>query len=255
MEAGLGTPLLDFFRRGEAARDVRMLAARGAIAPRALEQLGILIVLSSDADSEIRETAEQTLRTLPVESIATFIARSDVPLEMREFFTRRGIEPAASSGDASDEPLVDAEAAPIEDPGDDEQTVTQRLAAMTVPEKVRAAIKGTREMRVQLIRDPNRMVAFAVLSCPKVSEQEVETFARMTNVSSDILRTIGQTRAWIKNYGVVAGLAKNPKTPVALSLNLLNRLMPREIRVISTDRNVPEPLRLAARRRMVEGER
>ena len=58
---------------------------------------------------------------------------------------------------------------------------------MTLPEKVKAAIKGTREMRSALIRDPNKMVATAVLSCPRLTEQEIEAFARMANVSEDIL--------------------------------------------------------------------
>ena len=50
MEGGLRTPMLDFFRRGEVARDVRMLAAQGAIAPRPMEQLGLLMILSRDHD-------------------------------------------------------------------------------------------------------------------------------------------------------------------------------------------------------------
>ena len=50
-EAGLRTPMLDFFRRGEVARDVKMLAAQGAIAPRPMEQLGILMVLTADGDA------------------------------------------------------------------------------------------------------------------------------------------------------------------------------------------------------------
>jgi len=37
MDPGLRTPLVDFFRRGEVARDVRLLAAQGAFAPRALD--------------------------------------------------------------------------------------------------------------------------------------------------------------------------------------------------------------------------
>ena len=48
MEVGLRTPLLDFFRRGEVPRDVRLLAAEGAVAPRPLEQLGLLMLLSAD---------------------------------------------------------------------------------------------------------------------------------------------------------------------------------------------------------------
>ncbi|MEZ5284008.1 MAG: hypothetical protein R2712_04200 [Vicinamibacterales bacterium] len=66
-----------------------------------------------------------------------------------------------------------------------------------------------------------------------------------------MLRTIGSTRGWVKNYGVTLGLTKNPKTPLALSLTLLNRLNDRDLRGISIDRNVPEPLRIAARKKVV----
>jgi hypothetical protein len=95
------------------------------------------------------------------------------------------------------------------------------------------------------------MVASAVLSSPKLTDQEVESFARMANVSEDILRTIATTRAWVKNYGVLLGLTKNPKTPLALSLTLLHRLNDRDLRGLSIDRNVPEPLRIAARKKVV----
>ena len=95
------------------------------------------------------------------------------------------------------------------------------------------------------------MVASAVLSCPKVNEAEVESFAKMGNVSEEILRSIAQTRAWTKNYAVVLALVKNAKTPVALSLQLMQRLTDPDVKKLSTDRNVPEPLRLAARKRVV----
>jgi hypothetical protein len=57
MDPGLRTPLIDFFRRGEVARDIRLLAARGAMAPRALEQLALLVLLADDQDAEIAEAA------------------------------------------------------------------------------------------------------------------------------------------------------------------------------------------------------
>src|SRR5881628_727239 len=105
-------------------------------------------------------------------------------------------------------------------------------------------------MRAILIRDPNKMIAAAVLSSPKMSEPEVESFARMANVSEDVLRVIGSNRTWRKNYGVVVGLTRNPKTPVGMSLNLMSRLNDRDLNMLSVDRNVPEPLRIAARKRM-----
>ena len=257
MEAGLRTPLLDFFRRGEVARDVRMLAAQGAIAPRPLEQLGLLMVLTRDHDSEVRQTAEHTLSQLPPELVAGFIARSDVPTELREFFAGRGIQPADTPAPDFEEPLVDADKAGIDGATDEEKhkTFSERLATMTVPEKMKYAMKGTREMRAILIRDPNRLVASAVLSCPKVNEAEAEAFAKMGNVSEDILRTIAQTRAWIKNYGVTLSLTKNPKTPVAITLQLMQRLTDGDVKRLSTDRNVPEPVRIAARRRVVQSQK
>ena len=255
--AGLSTPMLDFFRRGEAARDVRMLAAQGAIAPRPLEQLGLLMFLTSDHDAEVRETAESTLRNLPSQAIADFIARADTPTEMREFFIGRGIEPSATPAPDTEEPLVDNDPLPPIEGADEEQktqTFQERLATMTVPEKVKCATKGTREMRAILIRDPNRMVASAVLSCPKVNDAEVEAFAKMGNVSEEILRTIANSRAWTKSYTVVLALVKNSKTPVALSMNLMQRLNPADVKKLSTDRNVPEALRVAARKKVVKNQ-
>jgi len=50
------TPLLDFFKRGEVARDVRMQAAEGALAPTAHEQVEILC-----HSEDVRTEAEEVL--------------------------------------------------------------------------------------------------------------------------------------------------------------------------------------------------
>lgn len=255
MDVGLRTPLLDFFRRGEVARDLRLLAAEGAVAPRPIEQLGLLALLTGDTDPEVRATAERTLSKLPLDVVTAVLARADAPTELREFFQSRGLAPAVAAPAADgDAPLVDTDTTdygPEEQSAEQKAATVKRLADMTVPEKVKAAMKGTREMRSTLIRDPNKMVAAAVLSCPRLTEQEVEAFARMANVSEDILRTIGSTRAWMKNYSILLGLTKNPKTPLAMTLTFIHRLNDRDLRGLSLDRNVPEPLRIAARKKVV----
>ena len=252
------TPLLDFFKRGEVARDIRLLAAQGVLAPRAHEQLEILVLLLDDAEPEIRETAEETLGRVPRAALEAFLGRADVSIGLREFFADRGIFPAEVPAiDAPpDQPLIEApphSADDLDDADDTRETATQKLANMGFTDRLRAAVKGTREMRAILVRDPNKMIALAVLSGPKVSEPEIESFARMANVAEDVLRVIGSNRAWLKNYGIVVGLTKNPKTPLGMSLNLMSRLNDRDLTMLSVDRNVPEPLRVAARKRVVQG--
>jgi hypothetical protein len=249
------TPLLDFFKRGDVSRDVRLEAASGTLAPRAEEQLQILVMLLEDPDAEVRATAEETLHNIPEAALKAFLARADVPLDLREFFADRGVfpdeMPDITAAIGEDAPLLDASSAEeAVDEDEDRESATQKLAKMGFSARLKAAVKGSREMRAMLIRDPNKMIASAVLSSPKLSEPEIESFARMASLSEEVLRIIANNRAWTKNYNVVLGLTRNPKTPLALSLNFLQRLSGRDLNQVSVDRNVPEPLRIAARKKV-----
>jgi hypothetical protein len=249
MDSGLRTPLLDSFRRGDAPRDAKILAAQGALAPRAHEQLALLALLSIDDDPDVAGTAEVTLKTMPAAGIAAFLARTDAPPELREFFAARGIRPATTPAPDGDAPLFEVGEVPVAPADEEAQSTLQRLASMNVAQRMAVAMKGTREERAVLIRDANKLVCCAVLSSPKLTETEVEGFAKMGSMSEEVLRIIAQTRAWMKRYGVVLALVKNPKTQVALSMNMLARLNDKDVRGLVTDRNVPDVLRLAARKR------
>jgi hypothetical protein len=248
MDPGLRSPLIDLFRRGEAPRDVRLMAARGIMAPRAHEQVALLVLLSDDPDQEIAQTANTTIDALPADALRAFLARADAPSEIRQFFSARGIEPADAPAPEAADPILEAGASEPAEEKDDPKI----LSSLPIVEKMKLAMKGTREQRSQLVRDSNRMVATAVLSSPKLTEAEVETFTKMGNVSGDVLRIIGMNRNWLKNYGVVHGLVKNPKTPVAISMQLMQRLNEKDIKRLAVDRNVPEALRLVARKMMVK---
>jgi hypothetical protein len=253
MDSGYRTPLIDLFRRGDADREIRLLGAQGALALRAHEQLALLMILLNDADAEVSRRAEATIAALPGPALSSFLARPEVPDVMRDFFAARGVRPAAAA------PALDGSddlAEPLLDTLDQEPEVgtvpasPALLSSLPVIDRLKLATKGTREQRAQLIRDSNRMVAIAVLSSPKVNESEVEAFAKMANVSEDVLRVIGANRSWMKHYGIAHGLARNPKTPPGVSMQLLHRLSDRDIKAVGMDRNVPEALRLAARRLM-----
>ncbi len=249
------SPLLEFFKRGEVARDVRLLAAQGGFAPRADEQLAILVHLLDDPDPEIRQTADDTLNHIPIAALSAFLARPDISIDLREFFADRGVFPDVDVTIDFDQALIDTP--DEEDDPDfrnenmDRETVTQKLQRMSFTQRLKAAMKGNKEMRMVLVRDTNKMIAAAVMSSPKMTEQEVESVAGMASVSEDVLRIIANNRAWMKNYKVALRLVKNPKTPVAISMNLLQRIMERDLVGLSTDRNVPEPLRIAARKKVL----
>jgi hypothetical protein len=249
MDPGFRSPLVDFFTRGEVARDVRLMAAEGTLAPKAHEQVALLVLLSDDQDPEVAATANTTLSALPVEALRAFLARSDVPSQMRDFFGARGVLPGDQAAADAAGPLIESAAAAVEAGEETEEADTsQVLSSMSILQRMKLAMKGTKGQRAQLIRDSNKLVAAAVLSSPKLTESEVEAFAKMGNVSEDVLRTIAMNRSWAKNYGVIAGLTRNPKTPPGISMQMVQRLNERDLKMLAIDRNVPEAVRLAARK-------
>ncbi len=133
-------------------------------------------------------------------------------------------------------------------PEDEKLSTIQKIARMTVAERVQTALKGSREERIILIRDSNRIVASAVLESPKLTDSEVEAVALMRNVSEDILRLVGTRREFAKSYTVIHNLVRNPRTPVATSLGMLNRMLTNDLRTLSRNKNVPEVIRKTAQR-------
>jgi len=192
--------------------------------------------------------------------------------ELRETF-RVGEQPAAAPAPAAPppveepaEPEVDVEEVPESEfsmteeefivrtlAEEDRQKVekvsaVQKIYRLNTAEKIITALKGSREERSILIRDPNRLVATAVLGSPRITEAEIESISSMKGVSDEILRTIGNHREWTKRYRVLNNLVRNPRTPVGIALSMVPRLNPRDIKGIAVDRNVPEPVRKQAQK-------
>jgi hypothetical protein len=126
------------------------------------------------------------------------------------------------------------------------QTLLQRLATMTVAQRVQFAFKGGSEARRTLIRDSNKVVQRAVLQSPRLTDQEVEAFASMSSLTDEILRLIAKNRNFRKNYVVVRNLMNNPKTPLDVSLHMLPILNPLDLKRLCTNKNIPETLRSTA---------
>ena len=143
--------------------------------------------------------------------------------------------------DALNEALSD-----VEPDNERRKTLLQQISTMTVSQRVKFAMKGGSEARRTLIRDTNKVVQRAVLQSPRLTDQEVEAFASMTNLTDEILRLIGKNRNFRKNYNVVRNLLNNGKAPLDITLNLLPMLNPQDLKRLGMNKNIPETLRATA---------
>jgi hypothetical protein len=149
-------------------------------------------------------------------------------------------------GHPTDEAALADAAVAAEPDAERRQTLIQRIAKMTVAQRVQYAIKGGSDARRTLIRDANKVVQRAVLQSPRLTDQEVEAFASMSSLTDEVLRLIAGNRTFRKNYVVVRNLINNPKTPLDVTLHMLPMLNPQDLKRLTTNKNVPETLRTTA---------
>jgi len=125
---------------------------------------------------------------------------------------------------------------------EDGQPVNKSLYAqilnMKVGERLKLALKGNRDARSILIRDPNRIIQLFVLQNPRITDDEIVAIARNRNLDVEILRRVGEHKYWIRNYQVRLSLVTNPKTPLGIALRFVGGLMDRDLRLLAKSKNV-----------------
>ena len=344
-EARVVNPLVEQFRQGRVPRDLRLMAAQGALPLGPVDLADLLEFLLHDVDEEIRESASASLLAVPAgemgplakdrtslpgllgwilthreerelqeavlqnttlpdeaiearastlpEELAELVVINQVRLlrrtsllealeqnqnlskdqrrrlrELRESFHIGEQPPEPAAAPAAPAPAPPPAEEPEEEPpppandaeavarylGAEEQQDTEKVSAVqrlyrqNTAQRMISALKGTREDRAILVRDPNRLVSSAVLGSHKLTDVEIESFAGMKSLSDEVLRRIGNHKEWTKRYGVISNLVKNPRTPLGISIGLVSRLNPRDIKGLAVDRNVPEVIRKQAQK-------
>jgi hypothetical protein len=124
------------------------------------------------------------------------------------------------------------------------------ISKLTPMQKIRLALLGSTFERFVLIRDSNKMVAMSAIKSPRVNENEVISYASNRTLARDIIEYIAKRRDWTKLYSIQLNLVLNPKTPLAIAMNLMPRLYPHDVKKVAFSKNVPSALATAARRRM-----
>lgn len=146
-----------------------------------------------------------------------------------------------------EEPKAGADQGTTAAPGRKKLNVIQMINRMTTPQKIKLALSGSKDARGVLVRDSNKQIASAVLANPKITDNEIEFFAKSTNLSEDVMRKIGTNSEWTKKYSVAQALVNNPKCPPGIAVGFVSRMMDKDLSMLEKSRNVSEAVRAAAR--------
>lgn len=130
--------------------------------------------------------------------------------------------------------------------------MTQMVQQMSVSQKIKLALSGAKDARGILIRESSKIIALGVLANPRITIGEVEFFAKSTNLMEDVIRKIGTNAEWSRKPAIASALVNNPKTPVAISLGFIPRMSERELGILEKSRNIPGPVRTAARNLLIK---
>jgi hypothetical protein len=182
----------------------------------------------------------------------------DVPQLAAAYRRVHGVDPALAAGEDTAAQLMSdyagelaaeerAGAGPSPEQDARRLTITQRVLRMSVTEKIKLATLGNKEARALLLRDPNKLVALAAVTSPRITEGEVIVLATSRTANADVLRHIYTTREYVRNYTIKAALVRNPKVPLPTALKLMLTLQEKDIRELARDRNVPQTIQAQAK--------
>ena len=258
---------------------VRRKGCRGQLPVSLQERIEILVVLATGGEGEDQITALQTLQSWRPEELQQVLRDSATPVAVLDFAAtnlaphrkelgrallqnpslpdqlRAWLENALALIAEAECSESSEDVAPLPPAGENQgsrhgkekpTTAIQRTHGMSVVEKVKAALTGSKEERMILIRDSNKLVARAVMQSPKLSENEVESYASMKDVCEEALRVITLNRKFMKLYVVVRALVNNPRTPIDVGLHLLPRINDFDLKRLAFNRNVSDIIRHTA---------
>jgi hypothetical protein len=176
------------------------------------------------------------------------VATADAVANVAEEEPAAPVGSATSQAGAVPEGLA-AKGVPLDDFDAAEQkklTVLQRVSKLNVGQRIKLGFIGGKEERALLIRDTARLVQNAVLSSPKLTDAEAESFAASKNLQENVFREIARQRRFLKLYPVVRNLANNPRCPLDISLTLVKTLHVYDLKSLRHNKNVPDTIRKVA---------
>jgi hypothetical protein len=128
-----------------------------------------------------------------------------------------------------------------------ENLLRDRLQDLALGERITLARIAGRGIINALRNESNEMVVSALLNNPRVVEEDLLLLCNRSH-SPKVLSTIGQASRWRARPSVRMALARNPHTPLVLSVSLLQGLNEEDLKDLSMRADLVQALRQAATR-------
>jgi len=105
--------------------------------------------------------------------------------------------------------------------------------------KIELACTVSGQELAQYVNDPSARVIRAVLKNANLLEEDVLIIAQRKNLPADILEYIAKDKRWSESYPVRLALARNPRSPLSVSLTQARYLRLFDLEEITHSHHVP----------------
>ena len=122
----------------------------------------------------------------------------------------------------------------------------------TEEKRVELAIFADGDMIAQYVHDPSTKVIRALLGNRHLTEDDVLIIANRKNVPADILETIAKDKRWAECYPVRLALARNPKSPLSVSLSIARYLRLFDLEELARSHFTPSSFRRKVEMMIIE---
>ncbi len=116
----------------------------------------------------------------------------------------------------------------------------------TEEQRIALAASAGEEEIARFVHDPSLRVIRALLANPALTDENLLVIVERKNLPSGILEQIAKEKRWSGTYAIQLALAKNPKTPLFVSLSLIRHIRIFDLEDLARNRLIP----LAFRRKV-----
>jgi hypothetical protein len=133
-----------------------------------------------------------------------------------------------------------------------EARLKERYPELELGEKISLSRTAPTGLVPQLAAENDPRVIAALLQNPRLVELDVVGIVRRGETRSEVLRVVSKSERWIVRPAIRVGVLSHPNTPVHVSLSLLSRMPPRELRKLVRSRELPKIVAVTAERILSE---